>query len=167
MSAESAKVIGRRWGIVVLWAMLLGAAPAAWGYDDFLRTEAAVPTLPSTSMLSAEQACNFGHLGQPLSLQEAIERALCRNPKTREAWASVKMQAAGVGVAQAAYLPTLSASWQALRDHSTTSVVDQPELSSHEVATQRTQSLSLSWVLYDFGGRGAALDNATALFAAA
>lgn len=150
-----------------LSAGLLCASSAAWSHDDILRAEVDVPALPSASMLAADHGCGSGSIGQPLSLQEAIERALCHNPKTREAWASVKVQAAGVGAAQAAYLPTLSASWQGVRDHSSTNVADQPELSSFQAATQRTHSLSLSWVLYDFGGRGAALDNATALLTAA
>lgn len=163
------KALRMRCGSAALGWVLLCAVVPAWGlsYDDFMRTEAGVPVLPSASLLAADHGCSFGLLGQPLGLKEAIERALCNHPKTREAWASVKMQAAGVGAARAAYLPTLSASWQGARDHSSTKVEDQPELSSFQAATQRTQSLSLSWVLYDFGGRGAALDNATALLTAA
>jgi outer membrane protein len=40
-------------------------------------------------------------------------------------------------------------------------------LSSSERATSNTESVSLSWVLYDFGGRSASLDNAKELLAAA
>lgn len=163
---RSEPAFSSRVAVAVLSALLLCAAPAAWCFDVF-RTEAEVPTLPSASMLGSGHACAFGPLGQPVSLQEAIERALCNNPKTHEAWASVKLQAAGVGVAKGRYLPTLSGSWQDVRDHSATDVDGQPQLSSAQAAMQRSESLSLSWVLYDFGGRGAALDNAVALLTAA
>jgi outer membrane protein len=51
-------------------------------------------------MLPNPVGCQFGAPANPLLLTEAIERALCGSPKTREAWADVKLQAAGVGVAR-------------------------------------------------------------------
>ena len=38
---------------------------------------------------------------------EVVDRALCQNPRTREAWANARIQAAQVGVAQADFLPDL------------------------------------------------------------
>ncbi|MDR6450398.1 UNVERIFIED_ORG: outer membrane protein [Burkholderia sp. 1263] len=112
--------------------------------------------------------CVFDTLPDPLQLQDAVERALCSNPKTREAWAQVKIQAAGVGIGRAAYLPTVTASWQGVRDDTATDVTGYPRYSSnYRNGSLRTDSVSLSWVLYDFGGRKAALANATALLAAA
>ncbi|WCM21976.1 TolC family protein [Paraburkholderia bryophila] len=111
--------------------------------------------------------CVFGLVGVPLELTEAVERTLCSNPKTREAWANVKVQAAGVGIARAGYLPTLSATWQGVRDDSVTNVTGHPDLSSANRATVRSESVSANWVLWDFGGHRAALRNASELLAAA
>jgi outer membrane protein len=102
-----------------------------------------------------------------LTLQEAVERALCNNPDTRTAWATIEARAADVGVSKAAYLPTLSASGQIIHDDSVTSVLGHPELSSNYSTPVRSDNLQLGWVLYDFGGRRAALENAKALLTAA
>ena len=116
-------------------------------------------------MLSNEVGCQFGAPGNPLLLTEAIERALCGSPKTREAWADVKLQAAGVGVARSAYLPTITGNGQMVRQNSITDVTGHPTLSSATLGNINTESVSLNWTLYDFGARAAALRNASALLA--
>lgn len=105
--------------------------------------------------------------GKPLRLAEVVERTLCNNPKTRAAWAAVKARAAGVGVARATYLPTITANLQGVRENSVTRVDNHPMLSSNINSTVHAESVSLSWLLYDFGGRNAALRNANALLEAA
>jgi len=158
----------------ILRAALLGLplwwAAATADAVDIFRTDLAVPPVIAGAMLESEgrhDICVFGAVGKPLSLNEAIERALCNNPKTREAWATIKIQTAGVGVAKAAYLPTLSGSWQDIRENTATNIAGFPALSSKQRESVRSESVSLSWVLYDFGARSAALDNAAALLAAA
>ena len=149
--------------------ILSGACFPAWGMDP-LFTGRSVSATAAAAMLDDGHAgiCVFGPLANPLPLQDAVERALCNNPKTREAWAQVKIQAAGVGVGRAAYLPTVSANWQGVRDDTVTNVTGFPQYSSdYRNSVLRTESVSLSWVLYDFGGRKAALANANALLAAA
>jgi outer membrane protein len=111
-------------------------------------------------------SCEFEAPGNPLTLREAVERGLCSNPKTREAWTNVIAQAAAVGVARAAFLPTVQGDWQGVRDDSLTDVTNHANLSSATLATVRSESVSLSWTLYDFGARSAALANASALLAA-
>ncbi|MDP9651435.1 TolC family protein [Paraburkholderia caledonica] len=157
---------GSHWRATVAGICLAGLALQASAFDVF-RTEAAVPSGPSSPVLGDNQICSFGPIGQPLRLQEAVERALCNGPKTREAWINVKIRAAAVGQGRAAFLPTLSGQWQGVRDDSVTDVTGHPDLSSANRATIRSASVSLSWVLYDFGGRSAALRNATELLAAA
>lgn len=79
---------------------------------DPFSTRDNVSTSPARDMIAnmaEEQPCHFARLGSPLSLLEAVERALCNNPQTSQTWASVKEQAAQVGTSQAAYLPTLNA----------------------------------------------------------
>ena len=104
---------------------------------------------------------------QPLDLMTAIDRALCANPKTGLAWANIKAAAAAVGVSKSAYLPTLSASSQYMRQHVRTSVEEQAGLDSSYTEGVNSEALSLSWVLYDFGARSADVDNSRALLDAA
>ena len=67
-----------------------------------------VPATPAKSLLSSiSSTCQFnGPLPAPLTLLDAVERALCNNPKTVQMWANVKAQAAAVGTGWSAYLPT-------------------------------------------------------------
>lgn len=90
------------------------------------------------------------------SVLDVIDQALCRNPKTHEAWANARSQAALVGAAQAAYLPDLDGKISASRYRS-----------GGDNTTQRSASLTLSWLLYDFGARAASLENARQLLVAA
>ncbi|QYD71677.1 TolC family protein [Paraburkholderia edwinii] len=136
---------------------------------DVFRTQRNVSPTAAGHLLDGTVAgmpCTFGGVGSPLALGEAVERALCGNPKTREAWANVKVQAAAVGAGKGAYLPTLSATWQGVRDDSVTNVTGHPELSSANRTAVRSETVSANWVLWDFGGRSAALRNATELLAA-
>lgn len=136
---------------------------------DVLRTTHRITSTASGTLIDANRTglCIFGALGNPLKLREAVERALCNSAKTREAWAAVKVQAAHVGVARSAYLPTVSATGQMVRDDSSTDVAGHPQLSSANRSTVRSGSLTANWVLWDFGGRRAATDSAVDLFAAA
>jgi outer membrane protein len=151
--------------VVMIFFGMIIISPPVYAYDIF-NTQKDVPGTTASPLLEGK-AYEFQTLGQPLSLQEAVERALCKNPKTRRTWADIKVQAANVGTGRAAYLPTLSGSLQGVHDASKTDVKGWPSLSSSERGTSNTESVSLSWVLYDFGGRSAALDNAKGLLAAA
>ncbi len=91
-----------------------------------------------------------------LDIVDAVELALCRNPQTREAWANARAQAALVGVARAAYLPGLDARLSGNRT-----------VSGGLADYQRSASLTLSWLLYDFGARNAKLESARQLLLAA
>ncbi len=156
---------GRCGVLARLLAGLLAVAAPASALDVF-GVEAQVPETPAGGEVG-EHICTFASLDQHLTLQDAAERALCNNPRSRQAWTRIRVEAAGVGVARAAYLPTLTASWQSLRKHSATTVEQQPQLASDTRVTAMSQSLSLNWLLYDFGARGAALGSAQALLMAA
>ena len=155
-------------GSVLVSVLIFVRLPSAMAFDVF-GTTATVSATPAGAILAANAGsiCQFSPLGMPLRLEEAVDRALCENPKTREAWANVKVQAASVGVARSAYLPTVSATWQDVRDDQATNVTGHPALSSANRSSIQTGSVSLNWVLYDFGGRKAALHNAQELLAAA
>ena len=85
-----------------------------------------------------------------LGLYDILRRALCNNPQTREAWENALYQAAQVGGAKSAFLPTIDGSLQAAR----TAVHNGAQY------TQTGASLNLGYLLFDFGGREASLKSA-------
>ncbi|WP_425589932.1 TolC family protein [Pseudomonas rossensis] len=111
--------------------------------------------------------CDPQPLPNSLTLEDMIERVLCHDPQTREAWAIAKAQAALVGVKQAAYLPKLNASSSISSGRSTTTYEQQDEYSSSGHKRQFDNRLNLSWVLFDFGQRETAVGNARQLLIAA
>ena len=98
---------------------------------------------------------------QALGLAEVVDLALCNNPQTREAWANARYQAAQVGVAQGAYLPSLNLSVSSSRNSGSSTLQGGDQRYSQTQAT-----LSADYLLYDFGGRAANLENARQLVAA-
>ncbi len=162
--SQVARVICSVW----LVAMACGESTSAWAFDP-LRADQSMPTTTVIGNFGVNHAavCVFGALPRPLRLQDAIERSLCLNPRTREAWANVKIQTSAVGVARAAFLPTLSASWQGTRNNEANHVIGYSQYDSNYRTNLQNASVSLSWVLYDFGSRAAALRNEANLLAAA
>ena len=139
----------------------------AYAFDP-LRTDRLVSQTPTVDVLGERaEVCTFGGLSVPLKLYDAIERAMCNNPKTRQAWANVKIQAAALGTARAAYLPTVTGTLQEGRERTSGYPASDASHRSSKPGNQQSANVSLNWVLYDFGGRSAALENATALLAAA
>jgi TolC family type I secretion outer membrane protein len=96
-----------------------------------------------------------------LSLADVVERALCNNPQTREAWANARFQAAQVGIGKSAYLPSLSVDASVSRNH-----INGGTGGGAASYNQQNLGASLSYLLYDFGARDAALENARQLLAA-
>lgn len=94
-----------------------------------------------------------------LTLSDVVELSLCNNPQTRLAWANARAQAALYGAAQSAYLPTLAATLSRSRNDSGNST-PQPTYN------QTAGNLTANYLLYDFGGRDATLENARQLMAA-
>lgn len=92
----------------------------------------------------------------PLTLAQAVDAALCANPQTREVWANARVQAAQLGVAEAAWLPSVSASAGSGRTR-----INGVENNS------RSMGITASWLLFDFGARSANIENARQLFDAA
>ena len=94
-----------------------------------------------------------------LDLADAIELALCNNPSTRATWLAAKAATASYNRAYAPYLPTLSAeaTYQQGRTDQYTYVED------NTLMTNGTSiGASASWLLLDFGRRGANYDMARA-----
>lgn len=93
----------------------------------------------------------------PLSLAELTSLALQNNPDTRVAWARLRQSQAAQQIAEAGYWPALSASLSAQRQRSIA-----PQGNSVPTQTRYSPSLSLSWLLFDFGSRGGSVDQAAA-----
>jgi outer membrane protein len=131
----------------------LAAGAAGVGTDTFdpFDTQAGVAPLP----------CVRPQISGPLGLADVVDLALCNNPQTREAWASARVQAGLVGVAQAPYLPALNATLGSSRNRS------QIEDQNTNKRTLNSASATLSWLLYDFGVREATLESTRQLLAAA
>ncbi len=120
-------------------------------------------------------ACGDGVPARALTLPDLVDLALCRNPATAAAWASVRSAAAGVGIARAADLPSLSASIGPTLSRSdsfggtqfVTGTGQSFGTSSNSTDLGSTASLALNYLIFDFGGRKARIDAARASQASA
>jgi len=155
-------------GLVVISLLFLcnGSALAGEGIDPFgtKAMQPAKPSLRQDGMVDDPCADSVQNLVRDLvpsqkllGLPDVVNLALCSNPKTREVWASSRMYAAQIGINKASYLP--SASLSASDMHSKSGTATSVE--------QRSISLTLSYLLYDFGSRAANLENARQLLVAA
>ncbi|WP_321789575.1 TolC family protein [Paraburkholderia sp. J94] len=100
-------------------------------------------------------------------MREALDRSLCNDPKLRAAWVDIKVKAAQLGQADAAYLPTVSANYQGLRDDSATDVHGYPRLSAANQSFIQTVDATATLVIWDFGARSSAARAARELVLAA
>lgn len=132
------------------------AAESIW-YQDKDLAQDNIQLIPQGYLdLSASDPCAQKPYDKPLSLVDVTEVALCRNPQTREVYASAKVQAAQVGVARSLFFP---------------SVTDTVSTSENKTRSTNysnvTNKIVASYLLYDFGSRDAALENANQLLKAA
>ena len=98
-----------------------------------------------------------------LSLIDITEAALCNNPQTKEVYATAKVRAAEAGIARSLFFPSITNSSTLNRSK------DQPELTNRPINpyTKFSNSLVLSYLLYDFGSRDSNLENAYQILNAA
>jgi outer membrane protein len=147
-------------------ALLTGQAYAdssIW-YKDGDPLNTGVQSLPQfpTGYRGADSPCSNIDLTRPITLAEVADTSLCNNPQTREVWSSARVQAAQLGIAKSAYLPSLS-------DNVSGNLNDaHPESSSRSYPyTNLSNNLVASYLLYDFGNRNATLENARQLLLSA
>ena len=98
-----------------------------------------------------------------LALGEVVDIALCNNPQLSGTWAAIKVQAAAVGEARAAYWPTVNGSIARL--YNRTRFPDTPAANTAQYGS--TGYAGLTWHLFDFGGRAANQESANQLLSAA
>ena len=84
--------------------------------------------------------------GGALALGEVVDLALRNNPQTQLSWAQARAAAASFGAATGAFVPTVDASANVARSQTTS------QLGSIERSTV-TPTVTLSFLLFDFGGR--------------
>lgn len=140
--------------VLVVWLAVIAPRQVGRASDflsDPLGTVPAViekgATLPGDAMpVSCPAEKDFT---VPLALGEAVDLALCNNPQIKAAWANIKIQAGVVGEARAAYLPTLSGTLSRIYDSTQTAGVGSTAVSSNTIYG------TMTWRIFDFGGRGA------------
>jgi len=145
---------------------LLAAAATAGPFADPLGTRRLLDSGAAGIADPGERHCELP--AHALALGEAVELALCRNPATRAAWAAAHQQAAELGVAEASYLPSISATgsenWVRGPRYvagSSGFMLDAESLRTADAA------LNLSLTLFDFGARHARVTSARHLLEAA
>jgi outer membrane protein len=102
--------------------------------------------------------------GRVYDLAHLIDLAQQTNPETRAAWHATRAAAARLGIAEGAYLPTLSAIGTA----SYARLPDYDRMGPFVVRTRLLEPLlRLEWLLLDFGRRAAEVDSAAQTLLAA
>jgi outer membrane protein len=159
-------LVRRRVAVATVAGIVLAAAArAASPVADPLNTQS---VLRGSAGDVAQDATLCALPSGVLALGKAVELALCRNPATRAAWAAAREQAAALGIAEAAWLPNLSATgsenWIA-----GPRLVTEPGGAELVRASQRTAdaALNVSYTLFDFGARRARVSSARHLLDAA
>ncbi|MCY0389292.1 TolC family protein [Robbsia sp. Bb-Pol-6] len=153
-----------------LVAAMVGVAGSAHAQMlDVLRTHGEVAVSPAAPLVR-DASCAVTDETRPIELEDAILMAVCANPRARQAWADARAQAAALGQADAAFLPTLNTTAGVERDTLATtygtSVFNAQPIEQTQNSSSRYAILNLSWVLFDFGKRGAAQRQARALLSA-
>jgi outer membrane protein len=90
------------------------------------------------------------------SLAELVDLGLRNNPQTRKAWADARAAAGQLGVANSAWFPQLAGQWIINRIGPQNNPT---QLRSNPFTLYQPQ-ITLNYLLWDFGGRNAAIENA-------
>lgn len=93
------------------------------------------------------------------SLAELTDYALSHQPSTRVAWATARIDQAAIGIARAELLPSLDADVSITWARNSAAPADNSTTAGHTTRTI-SPSLTLGWVLWDFGARADAVDAA-------
>jgi outer membrane protein TolC len=124
--------------------------PATGGY--VLPANPALAHLPPQPAIDAERA---------YTLPELIDLAESNNPDTRVAWNDARRAALAAGIAESAYLPRISAAAVGAYETSDGHVSALgTRASGSQSAEGVISAISMQWLLFDFGERGAVVDAA-------
>ena len=138
----------------------IGGAPAApvSPSEPWRAPRGVVPPAPPDPDAIADLPPDVAPRRDALVLPDIVDLALRNNPQTQLSWAQARAGAATYGAASAAYLPTVDASVNAVYSQTTVGQT------LGGVGTRRsiTPSASLSYLLFDFGGRSGSVAAARA-----
>src|SRR5499427_2207727 len=138
-------------------------ATKLWAPEEATRIPGGKATLDAFSARSAPTPAAI-QPGRVYDLSKLIDLAQLTNPETRAAWQATRTAAARLGIAEGAYLPTLSAIGMASYAH----LPDYDKMGPFLVGTGVLEPLlRLDWLLLDFGRRSADLDSAAQTLLAA
>lgn len=90
--------------------------------------------------------CQEPNLSKTIDLLEAMEIAVCESPTLKASYLSTQVSAAGYGQSLASYLPDITGTASVTANSSKTGSISQD-------ATNAAATLSLNWLLFDFGAR--------------
>jgi len=155
-AAFSNPAVRRHAAPMLLMLALAGPAPSGHAQQnrDPFEVQRLRPATPSTFWEGPRGTCATPlQVPDPLRLADAVDVALCNNPQTRQSWANAKVQAAQVGIARSEYLPSIDAA-AVLQRTQTYNVSDSGG------QTNLNGALTFNYLLFDFGGRDAALEQA-------
>ena len=110
--------------------------------------DAVPPPLPSLSVTMPENVAP----GTRITLAQIVDVALSNNPQTRAAWLNARAAEAQLGSARSAYLPEV--------DLNASLTYGRGSGEGAHSSTQFGTSLGLTYLLFDFGGREAAVEQA-------
>lgn len=117
---------------------------------------------PATASPTAVVPSDLADRIQKLTLMDVVDLALRNNPQTRASWSQARAAADVLGSASGRYLPTVDATFNGSRTKS-------PATAGRTggIRTEYGPSISLSYLLFDFGGRAGTIETARQrLFAA-
>ena len=151
-----------------------GAPPTAdklWQPPNMASYSAGVASLDEKAALDSSST------GHPVGISDAkvyelaelIDIAQRTNPETRIAWERARQAAIGTGMVESTYYPMLAVEAAGLYQHVATTIpknVD-PRGFFRADAQALLPMVTLKWLMFDFGGRDAALDAAKEQLAAA
>ena len=162
---------GMFYGLAVLLAAGCTAFPPARDIDKSVAPNAGTPWQPPpearpTPAPTPALAIPPEYLkpGVTLSLSQIVDLALRNNPLTKTAWYQARSAAAEVGSKRSEWFPSLELDANLTRQKQT---INSSSGRFNLLQTTYGPSLTLNYLLFDFGGRGADVDEARqALFAA-
>ena len=143
-------------------SLVLTVLTAAWGQQP-----PPSPERPFAVSLGQETRIDVGRISEgrpvledshPYTLPELVDIAERNNPETRVAWEQAKQKAAAVGIARSALFPTVAALASASYNQYSLFVTR----FYHEDLSTFPATLSVNYTVFDFGARGAKIDQARA-----
>jgi TolC family type I secretion outer membrane protein len=96
-----------------------------------------------------------GQVSGTLNMAQAADLALCNNPETQIAWINTKIAAAQLGISRGAWLPSMNLTATGQRTYSNPNLQGGPPATHGETDV----SLSLQYLLFNFGGRNAQVES--------